>query len=213
MDEKQRKAQLVPGPCMTGPIRPLPPPSWRRAAGLLRLVAAPTAGNSPPSIGAIRSSIALSLWPSWGRSWAPWPISRDQKTLSRDLYLIGVVGTALLYFVKTGDWLWLRCSLSSASSALPANVFYDSLLPHIARPEEIDQVSSRGYAMGYLGGGILLAVNLAMIMLAPSGTAGFDDTPVFLHGCCLVVRVHHPSAAESQRAGAPHPAAKWAAAR
>ena len=46
-------------------------------------------------------------------------------------------------------------------------MFYDSLLPHVARPDEIDQVSSRGYAMGYLGGGILLAINLAMIMAHP----------------------------------------------
>ncbi len=48
-----------------------------------------------------------------------------------------------------------------------ANVFYDSLLPHVAKPEEIDQVSSRGYAMGYLGGGLLLAINMAMIMFSP----------------------------------------------
>jgi UMF1 family MFS transporter len=46
-------------------------------------------------------------------------------------------------------------------------VFYDSLLPHIAQKDDIDQISTRGYAMGYLGGGILLAVNLAMIMLVP----------------------------------------------
>ena len=50
-----------------------------------------------------------------------------------------------------------------------ANIFYDSLLPHVAGEDEMDRVSSRGYALGYLGGGILLAVNLAMIMLAPEG--------------------------------------------
>jgi UMF1 family MFS transporter len=42
-------------------------------------------------------------------------------------------------------------------------VFYEALLPHIARPEEIDRVSTAGYAMGYLGGGILLALNLLWI--------------------------------------------------
>ncbi len=41
--------------------------------------------------------------------------------------------------------------------------FYDALLPHIARPEELDRVSSAGYALGYLGGGVLLAINLAWI--------------------------------------------------
>jgi len=40
------------------------------------------------------------------------------------------------------------------------------LLPHIAEEDERDQLSSKGFAYGYLGGGILLAVNLAMIMTA-----------------------------------------------
>jgi UMF1 family MFS transporter len=44
-----------------------------------------------------------------------------------------------------------------------AFTFYDSLLPHIARPDELDRVSSAGYALGYLGGGLLLAINLAWI--------------------------------------------------
>jgi UMF1 family MFS transporter len=82
--------------------------------------------------------------------------------------LVGVVGTALLYFVSTGDWLLASCLFIIGSIGFSgANVFYDSLLPHVAHPEEIDQVSSRGYAMGYLGGGLLLAVNMAMILFAP----------------------------------------------
>jgi UMF1 family MFS transporter len=43
-------------------------------------------------------------------------------------------------------------------------VFYDSLLPHIATPDEMDRVSSAGYALGYIGGGLLLALNLAWIL-------------------------------------------------
>ncbi len=94
---------------------------------------------------------------------------------------IGVAGTALLYFVKTGDWLmasvfYVLGELGFAGSL----VFYDSLLPHIAGPEDIDQVSARGYAMGYLGGGILLAINLAMIMLAPSELTGLMTRLTFL---------------------------------
>ena len=42
-------------------------------------------------------------------------------------------------------------------------VFYEALLPHIARQDEIDRVSTAGYALGYVGGGILLALNLAWI--------------------------------------------------
>ena len=53
-------------------------------------------------------------------------------------------------------------------------VFYDSLLPHIAAPDEIDRVSTAGYAIGYLGGGILLVINLLWI-LTPA-TFGLPDT-------------------------------------
>ncbi len=82
--------------------------------------------------------------------------------------LLGVTGTALLYFVRTGDWLlaslfFLFGNIGFAGSL----VYYDALLPHVAHPEEVDQVSSRGYAMGYIGGGILLAINLGMILAIP----------------------------------------------
>ena len=87
---------------------------------------------------------------------------------------IGVTATALLYFVQTGDWvlaslLFIFGQIGFAGSL----VYYDGLLPHVARPDEIDQVSSRGYAMGYIGGGLLLAINLAMIMVLPA-TLGLD---------------------------------------
>ena len=95
--------------------------------------------------------------------------------------LLGVTATALLYFVRTGDWLmasifFILGDLGFAGSL----VFYDSLLPHVAGPDEIDQVSSRGYAIGYLGGGILLAINLAMIMLAPQELTGLMTRLSFL---------------------------------
>lgn len=95
--------------------------------------------------------------------------------------IIGVAGTALLYFVKTGDWLiaslfFVLGELGFAGSL----VFYDSLLPHITTPDNIDQVSSRGYAMGYLGGGILLAINLMMIMFAPKEMTGIMTRLSFL---------------------------------
>jgi UMF1 family MFS transporter len=78
------------------------------------------------------------------------------------------LGTALLYLVKSGDWFMASVFYIIGSIGFAgANVFYDSLLPHIAHEDEIDQVSSRGYAMGYAGGGILLAVNLVMIMFSP----------------------------------------------
>jgi UMF1 family MFS transporter len=43
-------------------------------------------------------------------------------------------------------------------------VFYDALLPHVAREEETDRLSAAGYALGYLGSGLLLALNVAWIL-------------------------------------------------
>lgn len=94
--------------------------------------------------------------------------SGAKKRFMSVFVVIGVTGTALLYLVRTGDWLMASVFYIIGSIGFSgANVFYDSLLPHVAREDEIDQVSSRGYAMGYAGGGILLAVNLAMILFAP----------------------------------------------
>jgi len=82
---------------------------------------------------------------------------------------LGVISTALFYLVDTpGDWLlasvlYILGTIGFAGSL----VFYDALLPHVAEPDEIDQVSSRGYAMGYIGGGLLLLVNVAMIFIGP----------------------------------------------
>ena len=94
--------------------------------------------------------------------------SGSKKRFLTIFVFLGVGGTALLYLVRSGDWLMASVFFIFANIGFSgANVFYDSLLPHVANPEEIDQVSSKGYAMGYLGGGLLLAVNLAMILFAP----------------------------------------------
>jgi UMF1 family MFS transporter len=79
--------------------------------------------------------------------------------------VMGVIFTGLLYFVREGDWLLASLFyILSRAGWSGANVFYDSFLPHIAQKNEIDQVSTLGYALGYLGGALLLALNLAMIL-------------------------------------------------
>ena len=89
--------------------------------------------------------------------------------------VIGVTATALLYFVQTGDWLLASIFFVFGNVGFAGSlVYYDALLPHVATPEEMDAVSSKGYAMGYIGGGILLAVNLAMIMAIPEFVPGMD---------------------------------------
>lgn len=77
---------------------------------------------------------------------------------------LGIVATAGLYLVQRGDWLLASGLFVAASVGLTASIaFADSLLPHIATQEEVDRVSTAGYALGYLGGGILLVVNLLMV--------------------------------------------------
>ena len=83
---------------------------------------------------------------------------------------LGVVSTALMYLVDTpNDWL-LACVLYILGTVGFAGslVFYDALLPHVAGPDEIDEISSRGYAMGYIGGGLLLLINVVMIFVGPN---------------------------------------------
>jgi len=77
---------------------------------------------------------------------------------------IGALATAGMFFIHTGDWLLALVLLVIVELSVAATlVFYDSLLPHIAAHDEVDRVSTTGYALGYLGGGVLLALNLAWI--------------------------------------------------
>jgi UMF1 family MFS transporter len=85
---------------------------------------------------------------------------------------IGIISTALLVLVGTGDWVLASIlGIIGRIGFSGANTFYDALLPHVAKEQDQDAVSTRGYAMGYLGGGILLAINVVMIQMLP-GTWG-----------------------------------------
>jgi MFS transporter, UMF1 family len=77
--------------------------------------------------------------------------------------LLGIVGTALLWFVERGDW-WAAAALFVAGTIgfAAANVFYDALLLDVATDPELDRASAFGYSLGYLGGGLLFAVNVLM---------------------------------------------------
>lgn len=87
-----------------------------------------------------------------------------KKRLLMTFAALGIFATALLYFVTTGDWLLASVLFIVGNIGFAiAEVFYNSLLPSVADPENIDQVSTKGYALGYLGGGILLGINLLMI--------------------------------------------------
>jgi UMF1 family MFS transporter len=102
--------------------------------------------------------------------------------------LIGAASCALMMFIGEGS-LGLASALFFAANVGVSGsiVFYDSLLPQVARPEETDRVSAAGYAMGYIGGGILLLINLAWI-LQPA-TFGFPDTVSAIRASFLAVAV------------------------
>ena len=88
----------------------------------------------------------------------------SKKKFMSFFILLGSSFTALLYFVQTGDWLLCSIIYVIANIGFSASlVFYDSFLPHIAPRKELAWVSSLGFAMGYLGGGLLLVLNILMI--------------------------------------------------
>jgi len=79
--------------------------------------------------------------------------------------IVGAAAVAGMFFVQQGDYLLaLVLFVISLIGATASTVFYDALLPHVAAEDEIDRVSSAGYAVGYIGGGLLLALNLAWIL-------------------------------------------------
>ena len=93
-------------------------------------------------------------------------IMRGKKKFLSIFVGLGVVGTGLMVLVDTGDWMLASLLFVVGRVGFAgANVFYDALLPHVAKEEDQDKVSTRGYAFGYLGGGLLLAVNIAMIFM------------------------------------------------
>ncbi|MEP6590921.1 MAG: MFS transporter [Gemmatimonadota bacterium] len=88
----------------------------------------------------------------------------SKKPMLAVFLAIGVASTAGLWFVGRGDILLASLLYGGAVvGATGSFVFYEALLNHVARPEEIDRVSTAGYAIGYIGGGILLVLQLAAI--------------------------------------------------
>ena len=101
-----------------------------------------------------------------------------KKTLLWIYTSVGALFTVLMFFsAYTGQpWLWFLAMFMLANVGFAGClVFYNTFLPHIAPRELLDDVSSRGFAYGYVGGGLLLAVHLVMI-LATRGTDLADIT-------------------------------------
>lgn len=93
--------------------------------------------------------------------------SHLRKRMMQLFATIGAIATILM-FLLTGNLWWLGGVLFIVANLSfgAAIVFYNAYLPDIASEEERDRVSSYGWAMGYLGGGILLALNLAFFIFS-----------------------------------------------
>lgn len=102
--------------------------------------------------------------------------------------VLGAVATAALFWVTKGEWLWASAFYVAASMGFWGGlIFYDSLLLEVSPPEHYDLVSGYGYGVGYLGGGVLFAVNVWMT-LSPH-TFGLPDAAAAVRVSFLMVAV------------------------
>jgi UMF1 family MFS transporter len=89
---------------------------------------------------------------------------------------LGALTTAALFLVQQGAWAWaIMVYVLGIIGFSGANVFYDALLPSVAGEKEVDYVSGLGFAMGYLGGGLLFLLNVLMTLM-PSAFGFADST-------------------------------------
>ena len=88
-----------------------------------------------------------------------------KKRLLAVFLAIGASATAAMFWIERGDWQFaLGLFVIGNVGVAGTIVFYESLLPHLVSSEQdLDRVSTAGYAVGYMGGGVLLAINLLMI--------------------------------------------------
>jgi len=88
-----------------------------------------------------------------------------KKPLLAIFVALGVVTCAGLFWCTPGRWELALLLFGIANVGVAGSVvFYDSFLPHVAKPDEMDRLSTSGFALGYVGSGLLLVLNLAWIL-------------------------------------------------
>ena len=88
-------------------------------------------------------------------------IQGPQRKISFHICIFRNFIDQFIIFVQQGDWqLAAALYVVGAIGFSSGNVFYDSLLPAVAKKPKYDFVSSLGYSMGYLGGGVLFIINI-----------------------------------------------------
>lgn len=109
------------------------------------------------------ASLAVMLLAPWLGALAD---RRGQRKLWLGLFtLLGVIGTALLATIGPGGWALALPVFAIASIGLyGGSSFQDALLVQVAAPHEANRVSAYGFAAGYLGGGLLLLINVLLVL-------------------------------------------------
>ena len=80
---------------------------------------------------------------------------------------IGSIATMLMFFSPyfNNPWAWFfGCFVTANIGFIGGTAFYNALLPHVVAPKFLDKVSARGFAYGYIGGGLLLLIHLAIVV-------------------------------------------------
>lgn len=87
-----------------------------------------------------------------------------KKKMLLAFLVLGVSATAAMYFIGPGQWRFAALLFILGNIGVAGSItFYEALLPHVARSDELDRVSAAGYALGYLGSALLMAANLVWI--------------------------------------------------
>jgi len=114
------------------------------------------------TVNSIAGLIIMTLAPVLG---AYSDLGKLKKKFLAFFILIGVLSTGYLYFIPQGDWFLAAALYTLAVIGFSGgNIFYDSLIVSVSREDQRNKVSSLGYAMGYLGGGLLFLINVLMYL-------------------------------------------------
>mgnify|MGYP001815672046 CR=1 FL=1 len=101
---------------------------------------------------------------------------------------LGMYLTGALYLVGAGNWVLAACFYAVALLGFSgSNIFYDSLLPHVSSAEDVDRTSALGFSLGYLGGGILLAI--CVLLTRNPEWVGLDDVSDVIRLSFILVAV------------------------
>lgn len=101
---------------------------------------------------------------------------------------LGVLSSAGLYFISEGSWeMAVLIYILGVAGFSGSNTFYDSLISFVSTKKNSDMVSSLGFSLGYLGGGVLFALNV--IMTLNPETFGFESASEAVRISFLMVAV------------------------